>query len=147
MDLEDKKKEWLNALQSAYKSTDNLSKNIKTLLNIIIYVTFGEKIGRLYKLIDDDLLFSKLIEEFGENEINFPSKEQFTESIMTSIVYYYKEVIGLSWSKIQELLPYENDIGLRYQRKINNLGDKIKKRLQQIEKNKIDFVEESLFDV
>ena len=66
---------------------------------------------------------------------------------MTAIIYYYKEVLGLSWEQIQEQLPYESDIGLRYARKINNLGDKIKKRLQQIDKNKkAEIKEESLFD-
>lgn len=148
MTLEDKKKEWSQTLKSAYNSTDNLSKNIKTLLEIIIYVSFGEKIGRLYKIIDNNDLFSKLIEEFGNNEIEFPSKDEFTESIMTAIVYYYKEILGYNWEQIQEQLPYEKDMGLRYNRRIDKLGDKIKKRLNQIERDKkIEIEEESLFKI
>ena len=144
---DDKKKEWKENLKSVYSSTDSFNKDIRTLMEIIIYTSFGEKIGRLYKLVDDDKLFSKLIEEFENNEIQFPSKDNFTESIITAIIYYYKEVLGLSWVQIQEQLPYESDIGLRYARKINNLGDKIKKRLQQIDKNKkVEIEEESLFD-
>lgn len=144
---DDKKKEWKENLKSAYSSTDSFNKDIKTLMEIIIYTSFGEKIGRLYKLVDDDKLFSKLIEEFENNEIQFPSKDDFTESVMTAIIYYYKEVLGLSWEQIQEQLPYENDIGLRYARKINNLGDKIKKRLKQIDKNKnVEIKKESLFN-
>lgn len=143
---EDKKKEWKENLKYAYVATDSFNKDIKTLIEIIIYTSFGEKIGRLYKIVDDDKLFSKLIEEFENNEIQFPSKDDFTESIMTAIIYYYKEVLGLSWEQIQEQLPYENDIGLRYARKINNLGDKIKKRLKQIDKNKnVKIKEDSLF--
>ena len=147
MNVDEKKKEWSENLKSAYNSTDSLSKDIKTLLEIIIYVSFGEKIGRLYKIINNDKLFSKLIEEFGENEIQFPSKDDFTESVMTAIVYYYKEILGFNWEQIQEQLPYERDIGLRYKRKIDKLGDKIKKRLQQIEKNKKVEIEESLFKI
>ena len=144
---DDKKKEWKENLKSAYSSTDSFNKDIRTLMEIIIYTSFGEKIGRLYKLVNDDELFSKLIEEFENNEIQFPSKDDFTESIMTAIIYYYKEILGFSWEQIQRQLPYERDIGLRYCRKINNLGDKIKKRLQQIENNKkIEIKEESLFD-
>ena len=144
---EDKKKEWKENLKSAYTVTDSFNKDIKTLMEIIIYTSFGEKIGRLYKIVDDDKLFSKLIEEFENNEIQFPSKDDFTESVLTAIIYYYKEVLGLSWEQIQEQLPYESDIGLRYARKIYNLGDKIKKRLQQMDKNKnIEVKEESLFD-
>lgn len=144
---DDKKKEWKENLKSAYNSTDSFNKDIKTLMEIIIYTSFDEKIGRLYKLVDDDKLFSKLIEEFENNEIQFPSKDDFTESVMTAIIYYYKEVLGLSWEQIQEQLPYENDIGLRYARKINNLGDKIKKRLKRIDKNKnVKIKEESLFN-
>ena len=145
---EDKKKEWESSLKNAYSSTDTFSKDIKTLLEIIIYVSFGEKIGRLYKLINNDELFSKLVEEFGNNEIEFPSKDDFTDSVMTAIVYYYKEILGFDWEKIQELLPYERDMGLRYNRKIDKLGERIKKRLQQIDKNKkIDIEEESLFKI
>lgn len=143
---EDKKKEWKENLKSVYTATDSFNKDIKTLMEIIIYTSFGEKIGRLYKIVDDDKLFSKLIEEFENNEIQFPSKDDFTESVITAIIYYYKEVLGLSWEQIQEQLPYESDIGLRYARKINNLGDKIKKRLKQIDKNKKVEIEESLFD-
>ena len=148
MNVDEKKKEWSENLKSAYNSADTLSKDIKTLLEIIIYVSFGEKIGRLYKIINNDDLFSRLVEEFGENEIQFPSKDDFTESVMTAIVYYYKEILGFSWEQIQEQLPYERDIGLRYKRKIDKLGDKIKKRLQQIDKNKkIEIEEESLFKI
>lgn len=144
---DDKKKEWKENLKSAYSSTDSFNKDIRTLMEIIIYTSFGEKIGRLYKLVDDDKLFSKLVEEFENNEIQFPSKDDFTESIITAIIYYYKEVLGLSWEQIQEQLPYESDIGLRYARKINNLGAKIKKRLKQIDENKkVEIKEESLFD-
>lgn len=148
MNLEDKKKEWSENLKSAYNSADSLSKEIKTLLEIIIYVSFGEKIGRLYKIINDNDLFSKIIEEFGNNEIEFPSKEDFTESIMTAIVYYYKEILGYNWEQIEKLLPYERDMGLRYNRRIDKLGDKIKKRLKQIERdNKTQVEEESLFKI
>ena len=143
---ENKKKEWKENLKSVYSSTDSFNKDIKTLLEIIIYTSFGEKIGRLYKLVNDDKLFSKLIEEFENNEIQFPSKDNFTESIMVAIIYYYKEVLGLSWEEIQKQLPYERDIGLRYSRKIYNLGDNIKKRLKQIDKNKKIEIEESLFE-
>lgn len=147
MNIEDKKKEWEDTLKSAYTTTDSYDKDIKTLLEIIIYTSFGEKIGRLYKLVDDDKLFSKLVEEFGDNEIQFPSKDEFTESVMTAIIYYYREVLGFSWEQIQVQLPYERDMGLRYARKINSLGDKIKRKLKQIDKNKkVKTEEETLFD-
>lgn len=142
-----KKKEWESSLKEAYASTDSYNKEIKTLLEIIINVSFNEKIGRLYKIIDNQELFSKLIEEFGNNEIQFPSKDEFTESVMTAIIYYYREVLGFSWEQIQIQLPYERDMGLRYARKINSLGDKIKRKLKQIDKNKkVKMEEETLFD-
>jgi len=146
MNIDEKKKQWEQNLKSAYINTDSFNKDIKTLLEIIIYVSFGEKIGRLYKIVDNQELFSKLIEEFGENEISFPSKDEFTESVMTAVVYYYRDVLNYNWEQIQQLLPYENDVGLRYQRKINNLGKNIKKCLDKLEKNKKIELEESMFD-
>lgn len=35
---EDKKKEWKENLKSAYATTDSLNKDIKTLMEIIIYI-------------------------------------------------------------------------------------------------------------
>lgn len=146
MSVQNIKDEWNKKLLKEYNKTDDLSRDIKTLMEIIIYVSFGEKIGRLYKIIGNEELFSKIINEFGKCQIEFPSKEDFTESVMTAIIYYYKEVLNYDWIKIQNLLPYESDIGLRYNRKIDNLGQRIKKRLEQIERDKkIEVKEESLF--
>ena len=49
---DDKKKEWKENLKSAYSSIDSFNKDIKTLIEIIIYTSFGEKIGILYKIVD-----------------------------------------------------------------------------------------------
>jgi hypothetical protein len=140
------KEEWEENLKNAYYTSDSLSKDIKTLLEIIVYVSFGEKIGRLYKIINNNELFSKIIEEFSDCEIEFPSKDEFVESVMTAIVYYYKEILGYDWIQIQKQLGYERDMGLRYKRKIDKLGDNIKKRLNEIKNTKTK-EEVSLFEI
>lgn len=142
--INDECEKWKQELDLAYNECDDLSKEIKTLMEIIIYTSFGEKIGRLYKIINDSELFSKLINEFEKSEIIFPSKDEFVECVMTSVIYYYKEVLGFDWDKIQKMLPYENDIRLRYTRKIKKLENKIKIKLQCFEKNKN--IEDIIFD-
>ena len=125
-----KQKEWEKYLKSAYISCDDISKNIKNVLEMIIFFSFGEKIGSFYKLLGDDLFF-KVIDEFGENTVEFPSKDEIKDMIITAMVYYYKEVMGFNWERIQELLPYEKDVGLRYNRKINKINKDLKKKLNE----------------
>ena len=119
----------------SFLSADSFKKNSRTLIEIALYEEFGDKIGRLYSVIGGGDLFSKIIDEFSGTQIQIPDAEEFKSCVMTSLVYYYKEVMGFSWEKVQEALPYERDVGLRYARKIKALNSKMKKRLVEFAKS------------
>ncbi len=134
MNIEEKKSLWEQNLDKLYTTVDN--KDIESLLKIIISENFGGNIGKLYNIINDDSKFSEIINQFSDKTIEFPNINDFTSSIILTMVYYYKEVMGYSWKQIQQLLPYERDINLRYGAKINTIRKKIRKRMDEMKEIK-----------
>ena len=93
-----------NKLISAYNDVDKIFADFSTLMKIVLYSNFGEKISGLYSLIDDNDKFSKLIDVFDGISIEVPNKEEFKSAVSLTLVYYYKEIMGYSWKKIQSLI-------------------------------------------
>ena len=87
--------------------------------------------------IDDKEKFSQILKNFGGISIEFPTVEEFKSAITLALVYYYKEVMHYSWGKIETLIDYERDIGLRYGSKIKKLNKSIKKQLDKVS-NSVD---------
>ena len=144
MHIEEKKSLWEQNLDKLYTTVDN--KDIGSLLKIIISENFGGNIGKLYNIINDDSKFSEIINQFSDKTIEFPNINDFTSSIILTMVYYYKEVMGFSWKQIQQLLPYERDINLRYGAKINTIRKKIRKRMDEMKEIK-DENTENIFEI
>lgn len=144
MNIEEKKSLWEQNLDKLYATVDN--KDIGSLLKIIISENFGGNIGKLYNIINDDSKFSEIINQFSDKTIEFPNINDFTSSIILTMVYYYKEVMGYSWKQIQQLLPYERDINLRYGAKINTIRKKIRKRMDEMKEIK-DKNTENIFEI
>jgi len=144
MNIEEKKSLWEQNLDKLYATVDN--KDIGSLLKIIISENFGGNIGKLYNIINDDSKFSEIINQFSDKTIEFPNINDFTSSIILTMVYYYKEVMGFSWKQIQQLLPYERDINLRYGAKINTIRKKIRKRMDEMKEIK-DENTENIFEI
>ena len=48
--------------------------------------------------------FAKVINIFKGKTITFPTEEDYQDSIITSLCYYYKEIEGLDWNQIKEKL-------------------------------------------
>ena len=63
--------------------------------------------------------------------VDFPTVEEFKFSVTLSLVFYYKEVMHYSWKKIEEMIPHERDISLRYGSRIKTLSKAIKRQLNK----------------
>ncbi|MBR6610658.1 MAG: hypothetical protein IKK93_00230 [Campylobacter sp.] len=48
--------------------------------------------------------FMSIIESFNGETISFPSVEEFKETVITAIAYYYKHVQNKSWKEIKDIL-------------------------------------------
>ena len=128
-------------LKKEYTEIDESINNVTSLLKIILFENFGEKVEILYSIVDDNDKFSQILNAFGGMCIDFPTVEEFKSSVTLSLVFYYKEVMHFSWKKIEEMIPYERDISLRYGSKIKTLQKSIKKQLIKKSKEKVQKTE------
>ena len=135
------KSETEDILKKEYSKIDENINNITSLLKLILFENFGEKIEILYSIVNDNDKFSQILNTFGGLSIDFPTVEEFKFSVTLSLVFYYKEVMHYSWKKIEEMIPYERDISLRYGSKIKTLQKSIKKQLTKKSKEKVQKTE------
>ena len=73
--------------------------------------------------------FSAVISGAKGRTISFPSEEEFQESIIVVLSYYYKEVMGKTWKEIAELLNLSKDDNVKYGIKVRQLKQFIQLRL------------------
>lgn len=72
--------------------------------------------------------FVSVISLFENRTITFPSKHEVKELILTSLIYYYREIENLSWEEIKSKIPFEfSSISYSIKiKKMNNfLADKL----------------------
>lgn len=124
-----------NILKKEYAEIDDSINNITSLLKIILFENFGDKVEILYSIVNDNDKFSQILNAFGGMCIDFPTVEEFKSSVILSLVFYYKEVMHFSWKKIEEMIPYERDISLIYGSKIKTLQKSIKRHLMKENKD------------
>ncbi len=74
--------------------------------------------------------FAKVVTILRGQTITFPSEEEYKDSIITSLCYYYKEVEGLDWTQIRDKISIE---------KLNTIKFGI--RVQQLK----GFIDEQIF--
>lgn len=118
-------------LKKEYTEIDESINNITSLLKVILLENFGEKVEILYSIVDDNDKFSQILNAFGGFRVDFPTVEEFKSSVTLSLVFYYKEILHHSWKKIEEMIPYERDISLRYGSRIKTLSKAIKRQLNK----------------
>ena len=125
------KSETDDILKKEYSKIDENINNITSLLKLILFENFGEKIEILYSIVNDNDKFSQILNTFGGLNVDFPTVEEFKFSVTLSLVFYYKEVMHYSWKKIEEMIPHERDISLRYGSRIKTLSKAIKRQLNK----------------
>jgi len=74
--------------------------------------------------------FSKVISILKGKTLSFPTEEEYQDSIITALCYYYKEVEGMNWKQIKERVDIKD---------LNNIKFGI--RVQQLK----GFIDEQIF--
>lgn len=133
-----KESEMKNDFSEIYSDVDKMYNGLNTIIRIIIQDYFGEKTEALYSVINDKDKFSLLIKILGGFSITLPTEEEFKSAIISALVFYYKEVMHFNWNKIEKLIPYEKDIGLRYGSKIRKISDSLKKKIKELDLHKLN---------
>jgi len=74
----------------------------------------------LYSLLGPTL-FAQVVSIIKGKTISFPSEEDYQDSIMTTLCYFYKEVQGLSWDEIKEKLNEPNLNAIKFGVRVRQL--------------------------
>jgi SpoVK/Ycf46/Vps4 family AAA+-type ATPase len=121
---------WKEQIDELFQCSDTKSEmyNFLSILNIIINNRFDEKIINLYDIIGNIDTFTSIIDCFSGLTITIPEKDEFRESLIVALSYYYKELKGYSWKEIQKIIPYEDNISIKASKGIG----KVKKELKEV---------------
>ena len=65
--------------------------------------------------------FAKIISICGGKTVTFPSEEEYKDSIITALCYYYKEVEGLDWDNIKEKIDINKLNTIKYGIRVQQL--------------------------
>ncbi len=133
----EKRKQVFSMLEGDLESAfNNIKKEgidlYEDIMTIVVFNQFNDNIGKLYKAIGDLEKFTEIIEIFSDYMFKFPNKEDFKKAITLSLVFYYKEIKKMEWKDIQKEIPYENDIPIRYGKKVSCVRKEIQKRLEGV---------------
>lgn len=93
-----------------------LSEGEETLVSDLVKLSLFKKaekdtnelvFSEIYNLLGLDK-FTDLISLMDGRTITFPSKEEFKESLLVVLTYYYRTVEGKDWESIKELLGLQD---------------------------------------
>ena len=65
--------------------------------------------------------FAKMISILGGKTITFPTEEDYRDSIITALCYYYKEIEHLEWNKIKEKIDVNKLNTIKYGIRVQQL--------------------------
>lgn len=75
--------------------------------------------------------FVSVISLFENRTITFPSKHEVKELILTSLIYYYREIENLSWEEIKSKIPFEFS-SISYSIKIKKMNNFLADKLYEL---------------
>jgi hypothetical protein len=134
---EEVKSIWKEQIDDLFESTTESKNNLLSILSIIINNKFDERIVNLYDIINDINKFSSLIDCLSGLTIEIPEKEEFKESLVIALAFYYKELKGYSWKEIQKLIPYEDNISIKASKGIGKIKKELKEEITDIFKEEL----------
>ncbi len=139
-DTSDTMDEKVNLMMARIKLSD--VDLILATLSVVIYSTeTNVDIIELFNLLDLDS-FIKIISLFDGRTVQFPTKKQFRNSLLLSILYYYREIKKMEWEDIKKEFPFDIS-SISYGIQIKNLNswvkDKMVQLLKKVDKDNINF--------
>lgn len=131
--------EWETKINNSIKDIEKSDSSFLNLIALAIHqnlTTYGynTNIDKLYDAIGYES-FVKVIDTMGGRKVTIPKKKDFQETLMTVVIYYYKEIKHMSWGEIDKLFPYHN-VAKVYTKKIGCLNNIIKEKIQEIMEEK-----------
>lgn len=131
MGLKNPEEVWDSQFKNLFeKKEPTETEQILNVVSLIVHSDKNDDMGRLYSRVGLKT-FSEVLDVFGGRYVKFMTKEEFKDSLMLALCYYYRETRGFSWEKIKAILPFQINtvsMGIR----ISNMNSRIKKEIDRI---------------
>ena len=112
---------------------------ILKVVSLLIYKnSTSTDIVEMYKVLGMEN-FTKIVMLFDGRTVKFPTKQEITNTLINSLVYYYREIKNLSWEDVKEKFPFEISgisCGIQFKQLENFLEQKINEIYKKIEEEK-----------
>lgn len=109
------------------KASDKISRILSLL---ILDRNMSDNMVQLYDLVGIDT-FLLVCSLFEKKKVEFPSREELRDLVVTAVLYYYREVKQMDWSEIKDILPFDFS-PISYSFKIRNFEESMQNRMREI---------------
>ena len=109
------------------------------ILNLILYKNIHDTtLIDLFRLLKEDYsTFSKVVTLLSNRTIHFPDKADLDEHLIMSVCFYYREIRGMSWQEIKNIIPVEIS-PVSYSAKIRSMNVFIKDEMNKMFKELVN---------
>lgn len=90
----------------------------------------------IYKLLGVEK-FTQLISLVNGETLNFPTKEEFKDTLVTVLCYYYRNIENKSWKEIKSLIGDPNLNTVKYGIRATTFGAYLKESAHLIDTNEL----------
>jgi len=120
---------WEEQLSSVFENKKTDMDMFLSILSIVVFDRFDENIGKLYSVVNDMEVFTKIINTFSGLTVKVPDRDEFKDAISIALAYHYKHIKNMTWDEIKKELPYETNLPLKTGKGISKLNNTIKEQL------------------
>lgn len=107
------------------------------ILSLALYSRHNDDLGKLFSIIKDEQTLIHIVECFSKQKyIHIPDKEEFKRTLITAMIYYYKNILNMDWKQIEAQFPSEQNIAKEYSKRLNTINKLISAKLDEFYKGK-----------
>jgi hypothetical protein len=111
------------------KKTTEMDIVLRT-VELLLYENYNStNIVEIYKLLGLEN-FSKLVQLFDGRTIKLPTKQELTDNLISSLVYYYRNIQNESWEEVKAHFPFEIS-GIKHGIQVKHLNTFIQQKLEE----------------
>lgn len=124
---------WFEQLDSIFEETEKTEMTtFLSILSMIVFDKFDDNVAQLYSIVNDMEKFSKIINKFSGMTIQFPDRNEFKDSLIVALSYYYKELKHMDWKDIQKIINTNERVAMKAGKGIVKLNKLVKNNLNEL---------------
>jgi hypothetical protein len=113
---------WVEKIHTMFRKKPKEEEEIfLDIVSMIAYHRYDDKLSALYKELGVET-FNKVIAILSGETVSFPDRQDWHDSMLTALCFYYKMLKGYDWDKIKKILPIKRINSIKIGKRINSLN-------------------------